>query len=87
MSEHGGDQQVAPQSEFPTGLIGAGIVATVLVIFIVSNNHQTQVNFLWLDTTMPMWVVILIAGALGAFVGWSVPAIRRRSKRKSQKKN
>ncbi len=84
MAENGGDHQGAPQSEFPIGLIGAGIVATVLVIFIVSNNHDTQINFLWLDTNMPMWTVILIAGALGAFIGWSVSAIRRRSKRKNQ---
>ncbi|MCZ7531996.1 MAG: LapA family protein [Acidimicrobiia bacterium] len=84
MAEDGGERQVAPQSEFPIGLIGAGIVATILVIFIVSNNHQTKINFLWLDTTMPMWAVILIAGALGAFIGWTVSAIRRRTRRKSR---
>ncbi|MEZ5174797.1 MAG: LapA family protein [Acidimicrobiia bacterium] len=75
------DQEGAGRTAPPIGLIISGIIGLVLVIFIFSNNHTTEVNFLWLDTRMPMWAVILISGALGALLGWSIPALRRRSQR------
>lgn len=66
----------------PIRLIVLGIIGVILVVFIVSNNHATNVKFFRLDATMPQWAIILISGVLGAAIGWLVAAIRRRNKRK-----
>lgn len=78
-----GHGQAKQDRDFPFGLILVGIVGVILVLFIVSNGHGTDLNFLWLNANMPLWAVILIAGALGALIGWLVPAVRRGNKRRN----
>ena len=42
-------------------LIVLGIVAIVAVIFIVQNNEQRQIEFLFFDVSTPVWVALLVA--------------------------
>ena len=55
-----------------------GVIAVVLlVIFIAQNAQRVEVDFLFTTTDTPLVVALVIAGALGALIGWAVPRIRR----------
>ena len=69
------------ESRSPVWLIVAGIAAAILAIFIASNTQDAEVKFWWLDTSLPLWSVIIISVALGVVIGWSFGAWRRRRKR------
>lgn len=71
-------QQSTEESRSPVWLIIAGITAAVLAIFIASNTQDTEVKFWWLDTSLPLWSVIIISVALGVIIGLSLGAWRRR---------
>jgi uncharacterized integral membrane protein len=76
----GSSHESAEESRSPVWLIIAGITATILAIFIASNTQDTEVKFWWLDTSLPLWSVIIISVALGVVIGWSFSAWRRRRK-------
>ena len=72
----------AEGQEFPIGLIITGILATIMVIFIVSNDHNVLVEFLGWDLNVPMWSIVFLAAFLGAALALTLSAIRRRGKRR-----
>ncbi len=47
----------------PAGLIGGGILAALVVIFIFQNTESAPVKFLMFDGEAKMWVVIVISAA------------------------
>jgi uncharacterized integral membrane protein len=56
-------------------LIAFGVVAIVVVIFVVQNSNRTDVNFLFFDVNSRVWVALLVAVALGVlldrlFIRW-----------------
>jgi uncharacterized integral membrane protein len=54
------------------------IAAVVLLaIFVAQNAQRVEVDFLFSSTEMPLIFALLIAGVLGALIGWAVPRIRR----------
>jgi uncharacterized integral membrane protein len=55
----------------------AGIAVLLLVIFVAQNAQKVKVDFLWVHTTTPLIFALVIAGALGALVGWLGPRLRR----------
>ena len=56
-------------------LLGAAVLLTV--VFIAQNAQKVKVDFLWIHTTTPLIFALLIAGALGALIGWLGPRLRR----------
>lgn len=66
-----------------TTVIGAAVVAVALIAFIGQNRDDTEVNWLFLDGTWPLWLVIVVAAVLGAVLsevlGWLIRRRRRRS--------
>ena len=56
----------------------AGIAAVALLILIVQNSQKVEVNFFFASTETPLVFALLIAGILGALVGWLTPRVRRR---------
>jgi uncharacterized integral membrane protein len=56
----------------------AGIALVLLVVLIVQNSQKVEVNFLFAETQTPLVFALLIAGVLGALVGWLAPRVRRR---------
>jgi uncharacterized integral membrane protein len=55
-----------------------GITAVVLlVIFVAQNSQDVQIEFLFTTTDTPLFLGLLIAGGLGAVIGWAAPRIRR----------
>ncbi len=56
------------------------VVATagvLLLILVAQNLQQVDLNFLFIHTQTPLIVALVIAGALGALIGWALPHIRR----------
>lgn len=53
------------------------IAALILLIFVVQNSQKVDVDFLFTETQTPLIFALLIAGALGAVIGWAWPHVRR----------
>lgn len=69
-----------------TGLvrvIGAAVVAIALIAFIGQNPDDTEVNWLFLEGSWPLWLVVVVAAVLGAVLsevlGWLIRRRRRGS--------
>jgi uncharacterized integral membrane protein len=58
-------------------LITAGVL---LLIMIFQNAQKVEVDFLFVNTTTPLIVALVIAGGLGALIGWALPHVRRSRK-------
>jgi uncharacterized integral membrane protein len=54
-----------------------GIAGALLLILVLQNLQEVRVDFLFIHTTIPLIFALLIAGALGALIGWATPHIRR----------
>ena len=55
-------------------LATAGVL---LLILVAQNLQQVDLDFLFIHTQTPLIVALLIAGALGALIGWALPHVRR----------
>jgi uncharacterized integral membrane protein len=54
-----------------------GIAALLLAIVVIQNSQEVPIDFLFVDTTMPLIFGLLIAGVLGFIIGWLMPIVRR----------
>ena len=52
-------------------------LAIVLILFIGLNSEDVEINFIVGTANAPLIVALLIAGGLGALIGWLVPRVRR----------
>jgi uncharacterized integral membrane protein len=59
-------------------LIVAGILFLILVF---QNLQEVRIDFLFIHTTAPLILALLVAGALGALIGWAAPRVRRGGRR------
>ena len=50
--------------------IGAGIIALVLVIFVLQNTDSTSVTLLVFDLNFPLWMVLALTIVLSLGVGY-----------------
>jgi uncharacterized integral membrane protein len=60
-------------------LVG-GLVAIVLVIFVLSNRQPVTVEFLFIEWNTSQWVVLTLTAIAGAIAGAGVFARRQRRK-------
>ncbi len=58
-------------------LVVAGIL---LLILVLQNLQKVQLKILFINTSAPLIFALLIAGALGALIGWALPHVRRSRK-------
>ena len=56
------------------------IAGLLLLILIVQNAQKVTVDFLFVHTQTPLIVALVIAGGLGALIGWAFPHVRRSRK-------
>jgi uncharacterized integral membrane protein len=56
-----------------------GVAGVLLAVLILQNSQEVEVKFLFINTTIPLIFALLIAGALGALIGWATPRVRRGS--------
>jgi uncharacterized integral membrane protein len=54
-----------------------GVAALLFAIVVVQNSQEVPIDFLFVDTTMPLIFGLLGAGLLGFVVGWLAPLVRR----------
>ncbi len=54
-----------------------GLAAILLTILILQNLQEVKVDFLFIHTTTPLIFALLVAGGLGAVIGWAAPRVRR----------
>lgn len=55
----------------------AGIALVLLAILIAQNSQRVEVNFFFANTETPLVFALLVAGVLGALVGWLAPRVYR----------
>ena len=55
-------------------LLTAGLL---LLILIAQNAQEVEIDFLFVETQAPLIVALVIAGGLGALIGWALPHVRR----------
>jgi uncharacterized integral membrane protein len=55
-------------------LIVAGVL---LAVFVIQNSQSVEVEFLFSTVDTPLIFALLIAGGLGAVIGWAWPHVRR----------
>jgi uncharacterized integral membrane protein len=53
------------------------VAAIVLLVFFIQNSQSVRVEFLFTSTDTPLIFALLVAGALGAVIGWAWPHVRR----------
>ena len=53
------------------------VAGVLLLILVAQNVQQVDLNFLFIHTQTPLIVAPVIAGGLGALIGWALPHIRR----------
>jgi uncharacterized integral membrane protein len=59
-----------------------GVIVLYLVVVVLANRNQVAVNFVFFKTEASLFVVLLLAIALGFLVGWLFDDIRARRKRR-----
>ena len=74
------------ESAFPWKVAGAGILALLLIWFVLQNSHTVRFNFLWWSGRYPM-VVLLALVAFGSVLAWEgFTHLRRRRNRKAARR-
>ena len=70
------------------GQIVAGVIGILFIVFVLQNFESGSINFLWLDITMPVWVLTVIVFAMGIIFGWmaKIGSDRRKAQRLAEKK-
>jgi uncharacterized integral membrane protein len=58
-----------------TWLVGA-LVALVLIVAL-QNSQEVKVDVLFLNVSAPLIVILLVAVAIGALIGYAAPVLRR----------
>ena len=57
----------------------------VLVVFMIQNTEDVTVDFLFWSFTSPLWLLILVAAVIGAFVWFGLDVLRRHRRRKERR--
>jgi uncharacterized integral membrane protein len=57
----------------------------VLVVFMIQNTEDVTVDFLFWSFTSPLWLLILVAAVIGAFVWFGLGVLRRHQRRKERR--
>ncbi len=60
--------------------------AVLLLVFVLQNSQEVPVEFLFAETQTPLFFALILAGALGALIGWAWPHVRRDRKREREQR-
>lgn len=77
-----GGARPEPKEKFrPSGRqIFGGVIAVLLLVFIVTNTDDANVTLFVTTVTLPLWLVLGVTAGLGVLIGIALGA--RRTKRK-----
>tara|TARA_Y100000741_G_scaffold184862_1_gene140481 strand:- start:131 stop:391 length:261 start_codon:yes stop_codon:yes gene_type:complete len=64
---------------------GGVVSLVVLLLFVFQNTEKTQVEFLWLDITMPLFLLLILTSGLASLIALLLQRLsrKRRSSRTS----
>lgn len=54
-----------------------GTVLALLAIVALQNSQDVEVEILFVETSAPLFAILLIAAAIGAAIGYLLPVLRR----------
>lgn len=74
--------QGKPQRQGMGKLIALGVVAVLIVIYIVQNTEDVAVKFLFWSFTWPAWLMLILMLVIGFLVGMATSAVLRRRKKR-----
>lgn len=73
--------QLKPTQEGRGWRFYALIVAGIVLLILIFQNLQTvELDILFIHTSAPLIFALVVAGALGALIGWALPHVRRSRK-------
>jgi len=79
--------QRQPEKQGYGKLIAWGVIAVLILIFVLSNRVKWQFSFLFLHVTWPAYLVLIITLVIGFAVGWvTMVLLRRRKKRELRRR-
>ena len=64
--------------EFEPKHLGGVLALVIFLIFIFQNTDDTQVEFLWLDIAMPLFLLLLLTSVLACLVGFLIQRASRK---------
>lgn len=79
MAEH--DEHETRRDGPPWKLWAAVAATLLLLIFVAQNSRDEEITFLFATVNTPLFFALLVAGLLGAVIGWSVPRLWRGARR------
>ena len=64
------------------------MAVVLLLIIVLQNGQEVEIKLLFIETTAPLIIALVIASALGALIGWAWPQMRRgwRAERATEKR-
>jgi uncharacterized integral membrane protein len=68
-------------------IYAAGAVAVLVLVFVIQNSQKVEVDFVFANTSTPLFFVIVISVALGALIGWLFPHVRRDRRRERSERD
>jgi uncharacterized integral membrane protein len=85
-----GEASMSPERNDDGIRLGGGAIATIigvvaLLVFMLQNRNETKINFLMIELTWPVWLVMLVSALLGALIWFGLGVMRRRSRRKERR--
>jgi len=57
----------------------------LLAIFMIQNTDDVTVHFLTFDFDWPVWLIVLVSAAVGAFIWIGLGILRRHRRRKERR--
>jgi uncharacterized integral membrane protein len=85
-----GETPMSPERDDSGFRLGGGAIATIvgvvaLLVFMLQNRDETKINFLMVELTWPLWLVMLVSALLGALIWFGLGVMRRRARRKGRR--
>jgi uncharacterized integral membrane protein len=74
----------AKKSFWTVRRIVLGVILLYLLIVVIANRRTTPVNFVFFKTEASLFVILLLAIALGFVAGWLFDDLRDRRRRKKE---
>jgi uncharacterized integral membrane protein len=72
----------ARKSPWTVRRIVLGVILLYVLILVIANRRSTPVNFVFFKTEASLFVILLLALALGFVAGWLFDDLRERRRRK-----
>ena len=77
-------EQQERKSPWTVRRIVLGVIVVYLLAVVIANRRQTPVDFIFFKTEASLFVILLLAIALGFVVGWLFDDLRSRRRRKKE---